>query len=350
MGLIGRKAQKQKAEKPELAKKLQAQQVFSAKVDGHILGVAAFDGVTLALTGEGDLHRFDGGDSAAKVLRFHENGALSFASDRAQSIAVSGGMDGTINIYRVADHSHKVIRLHANAWVESLQVSGNLIAAAAGRNVYLVDTVTDDVRTLGPHTSTVAAISFSGDGAFVAAARNGGVDYWNTKTGEKRELAWKSSIVSVACSPNGEYVAGGCQDDAVHFWRLPTHEDSMMSGYPSKPKHIRFSHDGALLCTSAGLELVVWNFRGRGPEGTAPIVLEGHGDSVQSIAAAPSSATFASGAKDGSVSLWRPSKHKDARVSFALAASVEALAFGATDAVLVAGSSSGELVVTNLSE
>ena len=90
----------------------------------------------------------------------------------------------------------------------------------------------------------------------------------------------------------------------MHFWRRSTEDDSMMSGYPGKPSALAFDDTGTLLATGGGDAVTVWSFRGRGPEGTRPGVLELHVQPVSTLAFAPRGMRLASGARDGGVVVW----------------------------------------------
>jgi len=131
------------------------------------------------------------------------------------------------------------------------------------------------------------------------------VTFFDASTGELcQKLEWKGSLVSMVLSPDGDIVACGSQDNSVHFWRRSTERDSMMSGYPGKPSSLAFDNTGTLLATGGGEAVTVWSFRGSGPEGTHPGVLEGHVQPVTTLAFARRGMQLASGGRDGAVVVW----------------------------------------------
>ncbi len=77
-----------------------------------------------------------------------------------------------------------------------------------------------------------------------------------------------------------------------------------MSGYPSKPSALAFDAKGTLLATGGGNAVTVWNFHGKGPEGTRPGPLELHVKTVSTLAFAPKGRYLASGGRDGAVVIW----------------------------------------------
>jgi WD40 repeat protein len=54
----------------------------------------------------------------------------------------------------------------------------------------------------------------------------------------QRRFEWKGSILRLAWSPNGRFVATGDQDSTVHFWFEEDRRDLQMSGYPTKVREL----------------------------------------------------------------------------------------------------------------
>jgi len=270
---------------------------WTRTLEDHPVGLSyALGGKSLALlTGGGTVLALDASTGETqRAISAHEAGALTMACDGAR--VITGGMDGKACVVDLASGAI-THRLEADAeWIENIAIaSDGSIAIAAGKHARWYDREGALLGKLGPHASTVNALSFSPDATKLAVARYGGLDLWKRDGEKDRELPWKSSIVSVAWQPKDRFIAGGCQDNAVHFWRLETGDDSMMGGYAAKPKAIAWSHDGTALATGGGEDIVVWSFRGRGPEGTTPIQLRGHTKLVIALAAAPSDHRLASG-------------------------------------------------------
>ncbi|WAS91876.1 WD40 repeat domain-containing protein [Nannocystis punicea] len=193
------------------------------------------------------------------------------------------------------------------AWVEHLRWSpdGEHLAIASGRVVQIVRTSGATVARLEPHPSTVTGLAWNRAGERIATSHYGGVTIWTARTGKVvRKLAWKGSMISLAWSPDGRVVVCGEQDASVHFWRLAGGQDSRMGGYASKVKSLAWDTRSSMLATSGEPNVIVWDFRGRGPEGSEPIQLAGHDDLVGAVAFAPRGLLLASGAANGSVCAW----------------------------------------------
>jgi WD40 repeat protein len=194
-------------------------------------------------------------------------------------------------------------------WVEHVAwaPSGGRLATAAGRKVRVWTAEGKALVETDPMASTVSALAWRADGTGVAAACYGGVHVLPFVPGAKaRHLAWKGSLISLAWSPDAKVIACGSQDGSVHFWRLATGQDSMMSGYAFKPKALAWDHESKLLATSGGATATLWDFRGKGPEGTRPIHLEAHQGLITRLAFSRRQGILASGSQDTSVLLWEP--------------------------------------------
>lgn len=315
----------------------------------HILGVGWSSSSLLVGLGAGQLARLPSSGPFDSIERhdLNHDGMLAFEVSADGAHCASGGMDQRAIVF---SNSEGAIRFEhdCGAWVDSLRFSpcNRYVAFGAGKRVWLRSLVSDDSLVLGPHEGTVAALDFSPDGSQLAVARYGAIDLWRVPTGEPiATLEWKSSMVSVAWQPRNLYLAAGCQDNAVHFWRLQGGKDSQMSGYPGKPKQLAWSQDGALLATGGGTSVVVWNFKGAGPEGSTPIVLEAHEKAITVLIASARDQRFASGSRDGAIRVWRPSRGTQPVFSVSLPDEITAIAFAPDSKRIAAADASGNVEI-----
>ena len=256
----------------------------------------------------GGVYAFDGKSGATDWARqgAHDGGVLAMAIHPSGTAFATAGQDGRVLIWDVAEGQVKQAIDVGSGWVENVAWSpdGQWLAASCSRQVRAYDADGGEVWRSGDHPSTVSAIAWSGAGE-LATACYGRVTFFDVSTGELRQkLEWQGSLVSMVLSPDGDIVACGSQDNSVHFWRRSTGQDSMMSGYPAKPSALAFDDTGTLLATGGGEAVTVWSFRGRGPEGTRPGVLEHHVQTVTTLAFARRGMRLASGARDGGVVVW----------------------------------------------
>ncbi len=277
----------------------------------------------------GGIYAFDGKSGATAWARqgAHDGGVLAMAIHPSGTAFATAGQDGRVLIWDVAEGQVKQAIDVGSGWVENVAWSpdGQWLAASCSRQVRAYGADGGEVWRSDDHPSTVSAIAWSRAGE-LATACYCRVAFFDVSTGELRQkLEWQGSLVSMVLSPNGDIVACGSQDNSVHFWRRSTAQDSMMSGYPAKPSALAFDDTGTLLATGGGEAVTVWSFKGRGPEGTRPGVLEHHAQVVTTLAFARREMRLASGGRDGSVVVWLLQKNgKGRRIGAAVLADIGA--------------------------
>ena len=256
----------------------------------------------------GGVYAFDGKSGATiwAQREVHQGGVLAVAMHPRRHAFATAGQDGRVLVWSAAEGQVSQAIEVGSDWVENVAWSpdGQWLAASCSRQVCTYDADGAQVWRSPDHPSTVSAIAWSGVEE-LATACYGRVAFFDASTGEPRQkFEWQGSLVSMVLSPDGDIVACGSQDNTVHFWRRSTEEDSMMSGYPAKPSALAFDDTGTLLATGGGQAVTVWSFRGKGPEGTRPGVLDVHVEPVTTLAFAPGVTRLASGARDGGVVVW----------------------------------------------
>jgi WD40 repeat protein len=222
----------------------------------------------------------------------------------------------------------------------------NLLASASGKKVRLWNVQGKMIREYPDHPSTVADIAWQPRAEILASAAYGQLALWRTEGSEAyRRFEWKGSMLVLAWSPNGQYISTGDQDSTVHFWKVKTGEDLMMSGYPSKVKELSWDSSSRYLATGGGTMPCVWDCSGKGPAGTTPLQLEAHTDRITALAFQHSAPVLASGGADRQVAVWQIGKAKTPLCQEYLTADVTQLAWSPDDGRLAAGASNGAVAV-----
>lgn len=283
------------------------------------------------------------GGEVEHTLQAHAGGALGicFAPDGER--LVTCGQDATAKVWtRAGALLHELPG--GGGWVEHVAwaPSGGRLATAAGKRVRVWTPEGELLLETEPLASAVTGLAWRGDGSGLAASCYGGVHLLPFVTGAKRRhLAWKGSLISLAWSPDAKVIACGSQDSSVHFWRISSGQDSQMSGYPFKPKALAWDRESKLLATSGDATVTVWDFRGKGPEGTRPLQLQGHKGLCTRLAFSPRIGVLASGSQDTSILLWEPRRgEQPIRYAF-LEDEVTALAWHPEHHTLVGADASG---------
>jgi WD40 repeat protein len=280
----------------------------------------------------------------------HDGAVTALAFHPRSTRVLTAGEDRRTRIYDVGEEKTLALPSGVSGWTEALawNPKGSKLAVALGRVARIFSETGEPLVDLPEVESTISALAWSADGAQVAVACYGGVRLFDAKTGKRtKTLDWKGSMLSLAWSPNGKVIACGCQDNSLHFWRLPAGKDSMMSGYPLKPKAIGWSHDSKLLASSGAAEATVWRFEGKGPEGTTPIELAAHEEPITTLEFAPLVSMLATGCRGGRLFLWSPSDSPRPMRVFRLRDRVAVMGWGlvpSKSALLLAGAdASGEV-------
>lgn len=307
--------------------------------DGRLCIAGAGNGVLVGLDLETGERRFR--------MHAHDDGVLALSIAPDSTRFVTCGHTQTAKVWSASGELLFELPGGGPAWVERVAWAplGARIATGAGRIVRIWSAGGSLLAEPEPLASTVSGLVWRADGTAVAASAYGGVRIIPVVDSAKaRTLAWKGSLISLAWSPDGKVIACGSQDSSVHFWRLGNGKDSEMSGYPFKPKALAWDGESKLLATSGDAAVTVWDFRGKGPEGTKPIQLAGHKSVSTRLAFSPRKGVLASGAQDMSVLIWEP-RRSVKPIGFAfLEDEVTALVWHPEHRGLLGGDASGNLV------
>jgi WD40 repeat protein len=329
----------------------------SVAFDDYVAGCAfAPDGRSLAVAGgEGKvaLARFDGAASLSiEVLGEHLLGTLAVAwRPQANSFATSG-QDGSVALWDGATGKPHKRWKPAPTPTQSLAFSpsGELLASAAGKSVTLWSGEGERVHTFAPAASSAAALAFDKPGSDLGVALNGEIAVHRVEKNryETRRYKWSAPCLTVNFSGNGRFLASGMADGSLHFWNRSTGKDSQMRGYDGRLELVGWSDNSRYLASCAGHELVLWDFGGKGPEGTRPIVLNGHTERVDSFAWQPGGEHLVSGGRDWRLNLWRPQKTREAIDVQMLDSQVSVVRWSPDGKWLLTGEKTGRLTLYEL--
>ncbi len=306
--------------------------------DGRLAIAGAGDGQVLGIELETGCERF-------RHLA-HEGGVFGVSLSHDGTQFATCGQEPNAKLWSANGDLLRELPGGGAQWVEhvSWAPSGGRIATAAGRKVRVWTSSDELPLEIEPLPSTVSDLAWRADGTALAATCYGGVYIWPFVSGAKaRRLEWKGSLISLAWSPDAKVIACGSQDNSVHFWRLASGNDSQMSGYLSKPKALAWDSESKLLATAGDSHVTVWDFRGKGPEGTRPIHLEGHKKICTRLAFSPRKGVLASGSLDPTVLLWEPRRGTQPTRYAHLKDEVTALAWHPEHLGLLGGDASGHL-------
>lgn len=326
----------------------------SVSLDTYVVDISwASDGAALAVAGgEGGVVLVEdaAGKPRARVLGEHAMGTLAVSWRPGASVIASSGQDGSVVLWSV-DGSAKRLR-PGTAWTERIAYSpdGKHLATATGKVLALWDEAGELVHKFEPLAASIAAIAWDKPGRDLAAAIQGAVCVQRVEPPNftLRRYTWPAACLTAAFSPNGKFLASGTQDGTVHFWNLTTGKDSQMRGYSSRVLLTEWSSNGRYLATGAANEVIVWDFGGKGPEGSRPLELRGHTERVSALAFQPTGPYLASAGRDWRISLWHPGKETVALDAHLSSGEISALRWSRDGRQLAVGESKGRLTLYDL--
>lgn len=286
---------------------------MSTAVEAPTLWDIAVDDAPVSLSARGDLIAVAGAEGTVRVLDAAmgaelgslelPGGALSvqLAPD-AGHLAATGPM-GYALWRRTGGRA--TVR-ESGAWSAAAAWAGpERVAVASGRRALVLDADGEELWRTDPAASTVTDLAWMRQGRRLAVAAYGAVHGHERHTPKPVvTYPYVGSHLALAVAPTGRWICSGNQDASIHIWRTRDGGELTMSGYPEKISRLAFDDSGLWLAADGAPDITVWDFSGKGPEGTAPRSLRCH-ETITALAWRPGAGgRLASGGDDGTVALW----------------------------------------------
>lgn len=250
-------------------------------------------------------------DGAVQKLGEHAPGVLRVAVQPGGALFASSGQDGSVRLWSLSagGTAEPQIIHRSKGWPAGLawRADGAALAFAAGKDVLVFSADGALVTTLGGHTVTLSQLVWRGRGEIIATG-NGALFVDGVDTGKVEQFVLEGTPLSLALSPDLKIAASGLADGTVNFRYINNRKRSRMSGYDGKVDQTEWSASSRYLATAStgASSIVVWDFGGKGPEGSEPLQLNAHEERIESLAWQPGGALLASAGRDWRVALWRP--------------------------------------------
>ena len=308
--------------------------------NGEVLAAATIDGKVSLIPKKG-------GDVLTFTAHAPGMGALAWHPDK--ELLVSAGQDGFVRAW--AANGEKVWEYKAGrAWIEKLawsrQGQEKTLAVANGKQLTLLDSSGQLVANSEALGSTLADLCWYPNGEMVLAAAYGGLQVFHGASAKRlRSYEWKGAMWNCRWSPDGRWVAGGSQENAVHIWDANSGEHLHMPGYQAKIRALHWSHDSKWLATGNGMDVLLWDCAGKGPNGRAPQMFGAHSRNVTELRFRHQGTVFAAGGKDGNLMIWDANGEPEPLAAFIGEAEIGVVRWSPDDKLLAISTANGGVII-----
>src|SRR3989338_8504092 len=197
-------------------------------------------------------------------------------------------------------------------------------------------------KTLNGHASRVLSVAFSPDGQYIASGSDGRtIKLWNATSHQLLRTFnnYSGNISSVTFSPNGRYIASGSDDMTIKLWDTISGQLlHTFRGHTDRVNSVAFSPDGRYIASgSDDMTIKLWNTKTH----ALLYTFRGHTKWVKSVAFSHDGKYITSLSNDNTVKLWDVNSHQLLLTFVGHGDSICSAAFSPNQKHIVLGSGSG---------
>jgi WD40 repeat protein len=278
-----------------------------------------------------------------RVLSAEGERLLTVATSR-NGLVASAGAEGGIRVWDVADGQSQPAPPPHEVRVNEVAFSpdGTVLAQGGGDGTVTVwDPALGETEVLLDGDVPVLAVTFSGDGRYLAASSRDGIRLWDRRGGgEPIELGGEGEpAATLALNHDGTQLAAGSDEGTVTIWDPATADElRTIEAHEDGVTDLAYSPDGALLASASDDGAVkLWKAGSSAPLHT----LRGDDGAVKGVAFSPDGLKLASASDNGVVTLWDPARGFELRSLFGHEGRVTAVSFTPDGAVLASAGHDG---------
>jgi WD40 repeat protein len=335
---------------------------------GPVTCVAASADGNLAASGGGSLIRLWKPTEMRLLAVGSHYGVLSIAFSHESTQLVSGGADGYVRLWDIADEG-KTMTMRAQVQAATTPISsvafapdGKSVAAGCGDNNVKVYEVGEkelkELHVVSDHTQPITGVAYAPDGkTLVSSSSDKTVHLWDVKPDKLETKAVlelpTAGPLSVAVAPTGAALAASCADGTVLLWNFPAASKAkprtVLPAVAGAVYSVAFSKDGGTLAAACGDGSVrLW------PTNGAPmkekVKFDGHAGAATSVAYGPEDKLLYSGGQDWVVRSWETATKKERFQPFSHLSHVYAAEFSPDGKTLATGAVDRELRLWDLKQ
>lgn len=155
-----------------------------------------------------------------------------------------------------------------------------------------------------------------------------------------------NSVLSVALSPDGQYIAGGTNTGEIRLWRVGNGQPLLvLAGHSHMVWSLVFNPESTLLVSGGYDGLVkIWEVS----SGKCLHTLRGHSKWIRSVSIHPAGTLLATGGHDGSIRLWNVADGQCLKEWHEQSREIWSLAFSSDGQLLASGDANGGIEVRDI--
>lgn len=191
----------------------------------------------------------------------------------------------------------------------ALSTNGQTLAVGGAKDITVLSTVDGEViKTVAGRQTAVSWLTFSRDGAFLAAADDAGtIELWNLATAKiEKTINAGGKVTALRFAADGHTLAAATEDRSIAIWNLQTSLlQQRLQKHSGAINALAFSSDGQWLASGGDdRTVIIWDLA----SGKSKRTLKGQDQAVTALAFSPDGTLVASAGGNASVIVWEVPK------------------------------------------